>query len=923
MVPLELQGIFNHKQKSYKMVLILSILEVQSEAVCNHVSFLRVKERFLAYYTTRVMEGKVVDQPPEKLVGGWKLATVGQSNLVISTPIDALSDVIEINKEEETIGFKQHIWEQMTDASNTALREYAQTELDRYNSQLTSHISLRDNFNQILTQYINAKKDTFAKHPLGKLVRRDICEEIKKIPIIDSNLIIKGSIGQGNWANIPWIAIMDQRITSSTQQGEYVVYLFSEDMSSLYLTLNQGVTIPKNEKGIKEGYKYLERKVHEMRELLPLENMSKDDNIFLASDGYGKDYQVSTVAYIKYDINDLPNDEQLISDLTNVIENYKLYVSNIVDDQVKEVEKAVFKYTMARLSYGQGIVHYLGLHHPRLIPLDELISNQVDVLKSGDDVKHPKERIQHIARAFIELGIIHKSENTYGLTDFGMQYFSLFDTEIWNLSESQGQLIRALVNSASNVASELIRVIQMAIMIAKHLIQFTFEQFNKEFIQSMGMEQDWVEVTQKDRSKFMLNWLQEIGCIVKTDDGFNYLENEVKKPVDTRPVIDKIKSIKAYIRQKGFQFPDHLIENYYLSLKSKPFVILAGISGTGKTKLVQLFAEAVGATRENKQYTLIPVRPDWSDPSDLIGYKELTGFFHAGPITEVLVEASKPENRDKPYFICLDEMNLARVEHYFSDLLSIMETQDWNAGRIVTNPILSKKSMEKSTDQEMYGDLSIPENLFIVGTVNIDETTYPFSKKVLDRANTIEFNYINLNLFPEVEESLSSGGLGVIVNEFLRSDYLWLSDAYMNHQALIQKVTKKIIGINDILEEIHSHVGFRVRDAICFYMIYNERFSLLNEDQAFDLQLLQKIIPRIQGSNQSVKRVLIEMLLLCMNQNKSKAEKDELESDASALYISWQRSATTPDAIYPNSARKLAYMLRRLEDDGFTSFWLS
>lgn len=144
---------------------------------------------------------------------------------------------------------------------------------------------------------------------------------------------------------------------------------------------------------------------------------------------------------------------------------------------------------------------------------------------------------------------------------------------------------------------------------------------------------------------------------------------------------------------------------------------------------MKLFAEALGATRDNGQFTLIPVRPDWSDPADLLGYKDLSGRFQPGPITKVLVDARKPENQHKLYFICLDEMNLARVEHYFSDLLSVMETQEWREEKITTQDLISPTLLDAPEDQEEYGSLGIPENVFLIGTVNMDETTHPFSKK--------------------------------------------------------------------------------------------------------------------------------------------------------------------------------------------------
>lgn len=384
-------------------------------------------------------------------------------------------------------------------------------------------------------------------------------------------------------------------------------------------------------------------------------------------------------------------------------------------------------------------------------------------------------------------------------------------------------------------------------------------------------------------------------------------------------VADVLNKIQSHIQGCGFHYPSHLIENFYLSLKTKPFVILAGVSGTGKTKLVKLFAEAVGATSDNQQFTLIPVRPDWSDPSDLLGYKDLSGVFRPGRLTEVLVEASKPNNRHKPYFICLDEMNLARVEHYFGDLLSIIETQEWKDGRIVTNPLIRPGTLQ-GDDRAIYGDLYLPDNVYLIGTVNMDETTHPFSKKVLDRANTIEFNYINLEQYPNLEENTANETLSPVSNDFLRSEYLQLIDVYADEQELVKRTTEMLVRINGILEQIHSHVGFRIRDAVCFYLAYSNRFELLTEDEAFDLQLLQKILPRVQGSSASVKRALLQLMEEAIG---TTVRVEHYMDDASEIYEGWVSSQPTKTAKYPNSTRKIAFMLRRLEEDGFTSYWLS
>lgn len=395
-------------------------------------------------------------------------------------------------------------------------------------------------------------------------------------------------------------------------------------------------------------------------------------------------------------------------------------------------------------------------------------------------------------------------------------------------------------------------------------------------------------------------------------------EKRSKQMAVDEPTKQTIDYIKQYIALKGFSFPDRLIENFYLSIKTKPFTILAGISGTGKTKLIQLFAEAIGA-HQNGQYTLIPVRPDWSEPSDLLGYVDLQGEFREGPLTNVIIEASKLKNLNKPYLICLDEMNLARVEHYFSDFLSIMETRKWHFTEygkksIRTNPLL-KFDQLSFNEQELY----IPENIYLIGTVNMDETTYPFSKKVLDRANTIEFNEVNLENYPEVlnvtKKINAEGDHLAYDNDFLRSDYITLQDAYTeDDKDYIHKVVQQLTKLNRILEQAHLHIGFRVRDELTFYMLYNRRFQLMNDYEAFDFQVMQKILPRIQGSSFMMKKILIDLYNQLANTNLSEKEDD--------LHIE-MINRIDENSKYKRSLSKIAYMVRRYEEDGFTSFWIA
>ena len=417
-----------------------------------------------------------------------------------------------------------------------------------------------------------------------------------------------------------------------------------------------------------------------------------------------------------------------------------------------------------------------------------------------------------------------------------------------------------------------------------------------------------------DRRRVRIFWSTELGNLFNAynapeatatfkkiaDDTFEvYIEGGEREMT----IKEKVAAIKAYIAARGFNYEGDLIENFYLSLKSKPFVILAGTSGTGKTRLVKLFAEAIGA-----QMKLVPVRPDWSDSSDLFGHTDLSNDFHPGAIIDFIKQAEW--NKDTPHFICLDEMNLARAEYYLSDILSIIETRDRKPnGQIETDPLLDETYFKKAEDQTKYGRVYLPENLYIIGTVNMDETTFPFSKKVLDRANTIEFSFVNLLSRP------AAGGTKIaqkLDNSFLRTDYLYLSECDDEH--LIDGVCFNLEELNQILVKANLHVGYRVRDEIAFYMMNNKKADLLTEEAAFDHEIMQKILPRIQGSSSAIKTVMSEMFKQCAGDYSGFSGTTASEQMVSFL--------DSKPCKYPNSAKKIAFMMRRYEEDGFTSYWL-
>lgn len=352
--------------------------------------------------------------------------------------------------------------------------------------------------------------------------------------------------------------------------------------------------------------------------------------------------------------------------------------------------------------------------------------------------------------------------------------------------------------------------------------------------------------------------------------------------------------IHNYIKNQGYNYTYNQLSNLYLSLKTKPFTILAGISGTGKSKIIRLLADSIGA-----DYTLISVRPDWNDSTDLIGYKNLDDKFIKGQLTKTILKAQ--QNKNKPHLICLDEMNLARVEYYLSDYLSIIESRKKVGQDIITDNIVEYQENNETIK------LHIPDNIYLIGTVNMDDTTFQFSRKVLDRANTIEFSDVDLdNLFFEVNEKVESLNVS---NDFLKTTYLKTMDIELEYREYAKEVNKKIIEINEILKKSQKQFAYRVRDEILFYLVENKKANLLHEDTAFDYQIMQKILPAISGSEESIYQVLIDLLNFVCETNTI----DNIEEATNYLKETKVR--------YENSANKIIYMLKGYQNDGYVSYW--
>lgn len=358
---------------------------------------------------------------------------------------------------------------------------------------------------------------------------------------------------------------------------------------------------------------------------------------------------------------------------------------------------------------------------------------------------------------------------------------------------------------------------------------------------------------------------------------------------------DLLDLVEAHVAAHGFTFAPLAVRNYYVSLKTKPFVILAGLSGTGKTRLTELLAEAITGDL-TAQYLLLPVRPDWTDPSALLGYHNLlAGEYVSTPFLDLLRAAARPQNAHRAFFVCLDEMNLARVEHYFADVLSTMETR----ARLLRLPGGEPPA-------------TLAPNVFLTGSVNVDEAAYPFSKKVLDRANTLEFSEVRLRGGKE-ETRPADAALPAPLSFrarqrlFLRARVAGVAGARERLTQIdagyAERALDALASLNDLLEPRGLHFGYRVRDDVLMYLANSfdatTGHGLLHDEPnanfaaALDLQIVQKALPRLSGTHEA------------------------LESTLAAL-DAWAGGQTSD---FSGTRAKLVRMRRRAREEGVVTFY--
>lgn len=727
-------------------------------------------------------------------------------------------------------------------------------------------MTLRECLAHILKNYVEESQKPSKDNPLANFIRNDFRETIQEfLTSKQYSFTLKGSSGNTNWAAVPWLGIFHPKITKGAEAGVYPVFLFRADGTGVYLSLNQGTTQLKKTYG--SAYQERAKSIgKEIRDAYPQLNdwLTDDLDLHVVSTSIGKTYEATNIAAKLYTIDALPSNEELLADVDAFSKIYNdlgsnweaKYRSNIQSTPQKvwrciiDVKYSSYSEFKKRKVFAQG--------WQDIGDLTKFLSSR----KALEDQLKAK---------------------TVNHTDEFNKILSTFDNLIFEIKP--GDLVVAVEGTK---IKGICQIPDQSPYAFDASYAYSHERGNI----------NWQDIGQIP-THIVINEYRPPGPLFqeqKYKKEMIELWNYMMSKKDPKEMSQLPMSFQSALTISNIKLSPTLSLRFIAALISKPFIILTGLSGSGKTKLAEAFSLWISESSE--QYKLIAVGADWTNREPLLGYPDALnkGQYLSpdnGALEFILTAAINP---DKPYFLILDEMNMSHVERYFADFLSAMESTE----RIINlHSVLGDWSKCKVPSKVV-----LPKNLFIIGTVNIDETTYMFSPKVLDRANVIEFRVSK----DEMASFLGEKTISINMEELRGKGATFGSE-------FVKRALKPNMGPANLkttllpffekLQNIGAEFGYRTTTEIsCFVSICNEiAGDGMGDDAIIDAAIMQKLLPKVHGSRNKIQKTLGTLGKLCL-----------VDGETEPFQV------TSGTVKYPLSYEKLTRMHERVVANGFTSY---
>lgn len=701
---------------------------------------------------------------------------------------------------------------------------------------------------QHLIDFLNIALQTTTGEPCG-----DQTLSMNQLPESYGGLAVKASAGIGLATEIPWISLTG--FNQKTSEGIFPAVLFYKKRNILIVAYGVSVANKPPKTWGSLGVNTLEQYFRE-HNITQTKSEKKYNASFVHS--------VFSVPVLHNKVDSSNFDTDAVFDSINVIcKKYKELFDGV---QIKEEDPPITKFPKKAqniwvYSPGKGACKWQDC-------LDEGM-----MLLGWDDMEDFKSYGNR-------QDIVERLREVYGNTENAYTNDSL---AIWQFSREMrpGDIVYVKRGTTLIVGRGVVKG------------EYVYDEERYEFKNCRAVE--WTEWGEWEYPKKLpmktLTRISDYGEMVERLEGLFDPQVEVEQiPFDMKSLIENIKGT-------GLLYEDKLIQRYACSLMTKPFVILSGLAGSGKTQLALAFARAMSENVE-QQLCVVPVGADWTNREPLLGYpnslKQGEYMLPECGTLQIMMRALR--NPNKPYFLVLDEMNLSYVERYFADFLSSLESHQ-------AIPLWEKPD---ECDSEVPARIALPKNLFIIGTINVDETTYMFSPKVLDRANVIEFKISDMEMMTfltqntDVDLNAADGSCSDMGKDFVEKSTK--KDA--KYSELAQKT---LIGFFKELKKVNAEFGYRSATEIYrFIANATECAEGMTEEDILDAAIVQKLLPKLHGSRKKLEPALKGLWKLCFDPSI----KDTMQISRENI----------EKAIYKESADKIFRMYESAYANGFTSF---
>jgi len=641
---------------------------------------------------------------------------------------------------------------------------------------------------------------------------------------------VQASVGQGNWAAVPWIAVLHPSVTTSTQHGVYPVLLFHEDLDAVEITIAQGVTDLKAALGRREAVQELDRRAVRLRphlSALAARGFAADSDYSLGSSPRARDYVASTVVH-----HPIRREELADSDVSEDVSALLTAYASLMEDG--SLEGSQEGETLVDGPARHALLIYVGQGADGNFESGgrqgwwgwKDSPGGLEALRPGDLVVFGRGGRPRVS-----------------LTDWTAQ--TLREVVVGRITSIPERTdFRVMPDELSGDAS--------------YPWKFRFEHVASErevdLAPGVNLSEFAADALRRSGS------VRGIGVLVPITGSpmlEKYVNGAAAAGTPSQIAAAAAQFVEA-VEESGLRLNQTELRAFLAALMTKPFAILTGQSGSGKTQLAKRLGEWFGTDSSGRpRYLPVPVRPDWTGPEFLFGYEDAlrsTASHRVWSVPDALEfmlrAVSEPE---APYLLLLDEMNLAHVERYFADFLSGLESRDQVLPELIDvdgDWVVSGRGQR----------LPLPRNLYVVGTVNVDETTYLFSPKVLDRAFVFEFRTAVEDLDPTMRRPVPIAPAEHPVRRLfvdVTTDDAWqLENPHDDLEALVDGLRE----LHGLLQSSGHEFGHRVFYESLRFAALLRATGITDRWAALDRIALAKLLPRINGTRARVEQPLVNLI---------------------------------------------------------------